>query len=149
MKAPIEKKIAALTEKYAKAGYTAAEIVKRIEAELTADEIKYAQGFLPVTGKVKIKASDASAKAEYNHLVTADASARGGDTAIGGAFIVTWIGDNARAELNQSLSATKAVSITSSTDSALKAVAKAAVSSGMAGKNDEKTGKGGADKQAD
>ena len=120
-----------------------------IDKALTQDERDLAAGILQVTGKVKIKAADASAKAEYNHLVTADASARGGDTAIGGAFIVTWIDDNARALQNQSISAGKAVSVTSSSDSSLKAVATAAVSGGVEGKKDEKSGKGGADKQAD
>ena len=121
----------------------------RNKTDRTADDELILQGILPVAGKVKLKASDASAKAEYNHMVTADASARGGATAIGGAFIVTWIADQARAILNQSISADKAVSVTASSDNSLKATATAAVSGGVEGKKDGKSGKGGPDKQAD
>ena len=103
---------------------------------------------LDVSGKVKIKASGESAKAQYNHEVTADASARGGKTAMGGAFIVTWLKNDVQALLNQSLNATKDISISAIAGDALKAVAKAAASGGDAGGEDEK-GDGSADKQAD
>ena len=102
---------------------------------------------LDVSGKVKIKASGESAKAQYNHEVTADASARGGKTAMGGAFIVTWLKNDVQALLNQSLNATKDISISAIAGDALKAVAKAAASGGDAGGEDEK-GDGSADKQA-
>ena len=51
---------------------------------------------------------------------------------MGGAFIVTWINDRAESILNQSLRTNKAVSVTSSSGSALNAVATAAVSGGAA-----------------
>ena len=102
---------------------------------------------LDASGKVKIKASGESAKAQYNHEVTADASARGGKTAMGGAFIVTWLKNDVQALLNQSLNATKDISISAIAGDALKAVAKAAASGGDAGGEDEK-GDGSADKQA-
>ena len=47
-----------------------------------------------MTGKVTVKANADSAKVQYNHLVTADAASAGGKTAVGGAFIVTWISNN-------------------------------------------------------
>ena len=103
-------------------------------------------GALDVSGGVSVKASGESAKVQYNHEVNADASARG-DSAVGAAFIVTWLENDVKALLNQSLNATGDVSLKTVAGDALKAVAKAAASGGEAGEKDEK-GEGSADKQA-
>ena len=122
-----------------------AQLLKDIPAKnRNSDAYKqYQSGVLPVSGKVKIKAAVAAAKAEYNHNVTADASSRGGSAAVGGAFAVTWTSDTAEATLNQSLSGAKEVQVSSSAGSAVHAVAKSAVSGGV------KSKKGDADKQGD
>ena len=105
-----------------------------------------ANGVLPVNGRVTIKAAGESAKTQYNHELSADASARGDGTAIGGAFIVTWLVNDVKALLRQSVNAAEDVKVKSIAADALKAVAKAAATGGDEGS--KKDGKGSADKQA-
>ena len=49
---------------------------------LTDDEQAIKDGYLPVSGKVTVKANADSAKVQYNHLVTADAASAGGKTMV-------------------------------------------------------------------
>ena len=113
----------------------------KAEKDRTETDKQILAGELPVSGKVKIKSAVAAAKAEFNRTVEADASSRGGSAAVGGAFAVAWTHDQADAILNQSLNATKAVSVTSSVGSATKLTAVSAVSGGV------KSKKGDADQQ--
>ena len=103
-------------------------------------------GTLNVNGSVTIKASSESARVQYNHEVVADASARGGGTAMGGAFIVTWLENDVQALLRQGLNAANDISVIAIAGDALKATATAAASGGNAGKKDSKGGS--SDKQA-
>ena len=120
--------------------------LSRYDAALTENDALYLQNILPLAGQVKLKAASDSARVQYNHDVAADASARGGDTALGGAFIVSWIDADTSALMNQSVSAPTNVSLNTSSGEALRAIATAAVSGGDKGK---KSGKGGsADSQA-
>ena len=120
-----------------------AQLLKDIPAKnRNTDAYKlYQSGVLPVSGKVKVKSAVASAKAEFNHNVVADASSRGGTAAVGGAFAITWVSDTAESKLNQSLSGAKEVQVSSNAGSAVQSVATAAVSGGV------KSNKGDADKQ--
>ena len=107
---------------------------------------KIKEGMLKIPGKVNIKSSAESARVEYNHKITADASAQGGDTAMGGAFGVAWINNRSEAILNQSVDA-KSVTLKSTGGDAVKINAKAAAAGGVQTKKN-KNKEGGADKQA-
>ena len=98
---------------------------------LTEEAAEYADGRLPVAGKVTVKASSASDKAQYNHLITADASAVGEKAAMGGAFIATWISSDVKAILRQSLNTNGDISVTSKSGDAMKAVATSSASGGF------------------
>ena len=103
-------------------------------------------GELNVAGPVKVFAESTWANLQYNHEVISDASARGGKVAMGGAFAVTWLDTDVRAELNNTVKADGDISVTSTSAEALKAVTVAAVSGGYAGSTAD--GEGSADKQA-
>ena len=124
---------------------------KKAESDLTEEEKQYLDGYLPVGGKVTLKASSASDKEQYNHLITANASAAGEKAAIGGAFIVTWISSDVKAILHQSLNATGDISITSKSGDAVRAVATSSAAGGFKTektKAEEAKKKGSSDRQA-
>ncbi|MCR4711379.1 MAG: hypothetical protein K5707_03690, partial [Clostridia bacterium] len=127
-----------------KAGRTTQALKEALRAEKPTDaqkELIY-NGTLKMTGPVTVKASSESAMAEYNHELTADASAQGGQTAMGGAFIISWMDNEVRAKLNQSIDTDGDITINSGASDALSATATASASGGHKGKD------GSSDKQA-
>ena len=126
------------------------ELLKKLggKENLTDDEQAIQDGYLPVSGKVTVKAAADSDKVQYNHQVTADASSAGGKTAIGGAFVVTWISNKVNAKLDQSIKGTRDIAISARGGDALKAVATASASGGASDDSDGDKKESGADKQA-
>ena len=106
--------------------------------QMTETEKRILDDTLTIGGAVKIKASGKSTI----RTVTADASSRGGSSAKGAAFIITWISNDVDAILNQSLHALSDISVTSLGSETLKAVATAAATGGAKGSS------GSSDKQA-
>ena len=109
------------------------------QAEIKAEVGKFNLGgsnTLKVTGPVNISAKATSPKVQYNHDISADASARGGTSAIGATMIINWVTTEAKAILNQSLNADGDVKVFAHSADALRAVAAASAAGGVAGKTD-------------
>ena len=104
---------------------------------------KVSDNALKVKDKVKLSATE-----KASHAVSVDASAAGASVAVGGAYDVSVVGDNATAKLNQSIDA-KELSVAAVTESAMEGNATAGASGGEKAKGDKSGKSGKTDKQVD
>ncbi|MBR2526896.1 MAG: hypothetical protein IKE58_00245 [Blautia sp.] len=124
-----------------------------VAVDVAGTDTKAYLGKVKIDGKadeaLKTQTVDIEAFNTATHTITADASAAGKSVALGGAFNVTVVSNEAVAELLKSITSSGAINVKSNSHTVLNATANAGVTGGLAGQAKSDGSKGSTDKQTD